>query len=190
MTQILPYSYSCVFSKGCAAQPRLTNDSSPLVSSVSHWTLDITCLPWCPTWKSDSQRRKISWLCFSNIGLIKQSLSLEHWVSKVSICPSDSNGGRGSHVVRSTVTGISLLARVAHFSFVQLWTLKSFFLSCTVMSYFYGFCLLVLVLCCFCTVEASRCWIQPLSNHCGCKYGMCRDIAVVLSTSTVTSPLF
>ena len=134
MTQILPYSYSCVFSKGCAAQPRLTNDSSPLVSSVSHWTLDITCLPWCPTWKSDSQRRKISWLCFSNIGLIKQSLSLKHWVSKVSIYPSDSNGGRGSHVVRSTVTGISLLARVAHFSFVQLWTLKSFFvLYCDVL---------------------------------------------------------
>lgn len=48
------------------------------------------------------------------------------------------------------------------------------------MFYFHSFCLSVLVLHCFCTVEASRSQIDWISIL--CKYRMCRDTTVGLST--------
>lgn len=66
-------------------------------------------------------------VCPTHTGPGRESLSLEQGVSKFRVCPSDSRAGKGGHVVRSTVTGIFLLLKVAHLTSVQLWMLESLF---------------------------------------------------------------
>ena len=73
------------------------------------------------------------------------------------------------------------VAQSSPFHFCPAVDIRKLF-SRAAMFYFHSFCLSVLVLHCFCAVEASRCRIDWISIHCGCKYRMCRDTTVGLST--------